>query len=123
MLLVTKASVTMPCETHVLENLKIPMAVCILAAKGTDPILCYPEFPVYATSWRLSQAGNTSSSSVFSVVEMGSLFQVYATTGLNLPRKFMNTNGCCISFHCNSESQRLNGCSNRYSVKRKMLQT
>ena len=35
---------------------------------------------------------NTSSPSVFSVVEMGSLFQVYATTGLNLPTKFMNTN-------------------------------
>ena len=82
MLLVTKASVTMPCETHVLGNLKIPIAFCILAAKDTDSILCYPGRPVDATTWRLSQAGNTSSPSVFSVVEMGSLFQMYATTGL-----------------------------------------
>ena len=74
MLLVTKASVTMPCETHVLGNLKIPMAFCILAAKGTDSILSYPGHPVDATTWRLSQA------SVF----MGSLLQMYATTGLNL---------------------------------------
>ena len=36
MLLMTKASVTMPCETHVLRKLKISMAVYILAAKGTD---------------------------------------------------------------------------------------
>ena len=85
MLWVTKASVTMPCETHVLGNLKIPMAVCILAAKGTDSILSYPGCRVDATRWRLSQAGNTSSPSVFSVVEKGSLFQLYATTGLNLP--------------------------------------
>ena len=34
MLLVTKLSVTMPCETHVLRKLKIPMAVYILPAKG-----------------------------------------------------------------------------------------
>ena len=58
MLLVTKVSVTMPCETHLLEKLKIPMAVYILPAKGNDPILCYPGFPVDATRWRLSQAGN-----------------------------------------------------------------
>ena len=49
---------------------------------------------------------NTSSHSFFSAVEMGSLLQVYATTGLNLPRKFMNTNGCRMSFHSSSESQR-----------------
>ena len=114
MLLVTKSSVTMPCETHVLENLKIPMAVCILAAKGTDSILCYPGCLVDATRWRLSQAGNTPSPSVLSIVEMESLPQVYATTGLNLPRKFMNTNGCRISFHSSSESQRLYGSSDRY---------
>ena len=40
---------------------------------------------------QLSQAGNTSSTSVFSVVDMGSLLQVYAATGLNFPRKIMNT--------------------------------
>ena len=39
----------------------------------------------------LSQAGNTSSTSVFSVVDMGSQLQVYAATGLNFPRKIMNT--------------------------------
>ena len=103
MLLVTKASVTMPCETHVLGNLNISMAVYILPAKGKDSILCYPGCPVDATIWRLSQAGNTSSLSVFSVMEMGSLLQMYATTGLNLPR---NTKGCRISFHSSSESQR-----------------
>ena len=101
----------MPCETHVLGNLRILMAVCILAAKGTDSILCYPGLLADATRWRLSQAGNTSSPSVFSVVEMGSLLQVYATTRLNLARKFTNTNGCRISFHSSSESQRLNGSS------------
>ena len=42
MLLVTKASVTMPCETHVLGKLKVSMAVYILAAKGTESILCFP---------------------------------------------------------------------------------
>ena len=52
------------------------------------------------------EAGNTSPPSVFLVGEMGSLLQVYATTGLNLPKKFMNTNGCRISFHSSSESQR-----------------
>ena len=36
---------------------------------------------------------NTSSPSVFSVVEMGSLLQVFENRGLNLPKKFMNTNG------------------------------
>ena len=82
------------------------MAVCILAAMGTDSIPCYPGCPVDETRWRLSHAGNNSSLSVFSVVEMGSLFQVYATTGFNLRRKFMNTNGCRISFHSSSESQR-----------------
>ena len=55
-----------------------------------------------------------SGGSVFSVVEMGSLFQVYATTGLNLPRKYINTNGCRISFHSSSKSQRLNGSNDRY---------
>ena len=79
------------------------MAVCILAAKGTDSILCYPGCPVDATRWRLSQAGTTSSPSVFSVLEIGSLLQVYATTGRNLARKFMNTNGCHISFHSSSK--------------------
>ena len=51
---------------------------------------------------------NTSSPSVFSVMEMGSLLEVYAATGLNLPGKFMSTNGCrtCISFHSSSKSQR-----------------
>ena len=34
---------------------------------------------------------------VFSVVDMVSLLKVYATTGLNLLRKFMNTKGCRIS--------------------------
>ena len=104
MLLVTKASVILPCETHVLGNLKIPMAVCILAAKGTDSILCYPGFPVDATRWRLSQAGNTSSPSVFSVMEIGSLFQMYATTGLNLPSLiFPSLSSSFVSsclFHC-----------------------
>ena len=38
-----------------------------------------------------SGRSNTSSLSVFSFVEMGSLFQVYAATGLNLPREFMKT--------------------------------
>ena len=99
MLLVTKASVTMLCETLVLGKFKIPIAVYILPAKGIDSILCYSGCPVDATRWPLSQAGNTSSPSVFSVVEMGSLLQVYATTGLNLPRKFMNTNGRRKSFH------------------------
>ena len=51
----------------------------------------------------LSQAGNTSSPSVFSVVEMGSLLQMYAATGFNLSRKFINTKGCHISFHSSSE--------------------
>ena len=46
----------------------------------------------------VSQAGNTSSPSVLSVGKMGSLLQVYAATGLDLPRKCMNTNGCGISF-------------------------
>ena len=73
-----------------------------MPAKGTDSILCYPGCPVDATRWHLSQAANTLSLSVFSVMEMGSLLQVYATTGLNL----MNTNRCCISFHSSSESQR-----------------
>lgn len=50
-----------------------------------------------------SQAGNTSSTSVFSVVDMGSLLQVYAATGLNFPRKIMNTKGGRISFHGSSE--------------------
>ena len=49
MLLVTKNSVTMPCETHVLGKLKIFMAVYILAAKGTDSIICNPVCPVDAT--------------------------------------------------------------------------
>lgn len=51
----------------------------------------------------LSQAGNTSSTSVFSVVDMGSQLQVYAATGLNFPRKIMNTKGGRISFHGSSE--------------------
>ena len=42
----------------------------------------------------------------FSVVEMVSLLQVYATTGLNLLRKDVNTKGCRISFHNSTESQR-----------------
>ena len=97
----------MPCETHVLAKLNIPVAVyiCPRILKGKDSILSCPGCPVDATKWRLSQAGNTSSPSVFSVVEMGSLLQVYAATGLNLPKKFMNTNGCGISFHSSSESQ------------------
>ena len=78
----------------------------IISAQGKDSLLCYPGCPVDATKWRLSQAGNTSSPSVFSVVEMGSLLQVYAAADLNLPKKFMNTNGCGISFHSSSESQR-----------------
>ena len=52
MLLVTKASVTISCETHLLGKLKIPMAVYILPAKGIDSILCYhgcPGCPVDAT--------------------------------------------------------------------------
>ena len=57
MLLVTKASVTMPCETHLLGKLKISMAVYILPAKGIDSILRYAGCPVDATRWRLSQAG------------------------------------------------------------------
>ena len=60
------------------------MAVYSLPAKGIDSILCYPGCPVDATRWRLSQAGNASSPSVFSVVEMGSLLHLYTTTGLNL---------------------------------------
>ena len=45
MLLVTKASVTMPYETHVLGKLKISMA-----AKGTDCILCFPDIlPTFNT--------------------------------------------------------------------------
>ena len=75
MLLVTKASVTMPCETFLSGKLKIPMAVYILSAKGIDSILCYPGFPVNARRWRLSQAGNTSSPSVFSVVEWDLCFR------------------------------------------------
>ena len=64
------------------------MAACILAVKGTDSILCYPGRPASG---------------------------VIATTGLNPPRKFMNVNGCRISFHSSSESQRLiNGSSDRY---------
>ena len=51
----------------------------------------------------LSQAGNTSSTSVFSVVDMRSQLQVYAATGLNFPRKIMNTKGGRISFHGSSE--------------------
>ena len=47
----------------------------------------------------INQTCNTSSPSIFSVVEMVSLLQVYATTGLNLLRKVMNTKGCRISFH------------------------
>ena len=47
----------MPCKTHVLGKLKIPMAVYILPAKGNDSIICHPGFPVDATIWRLSQAG------------------------------------------------------------------
>ena len=83
------------------------MAVYILPAKGTDSILCYPGCPVDATKWRLSQAGNnTSSPSNFSVLEMGSLLQVYATTGLNLPKR------CRISFHNSSESAEM-AASNR----------
>ena len=54
MLLVTKASVTMPCETHVLGKLKILMAVYLLTAKGIDSILCYPGCPVDATRRHLS---------------------------------------------------------------------
>ena len=50
-LLVTKASVTMPSETHVLGKLYIPMAVYIcprmLSWESRD-----------ATKWRLSEAGN-----------------------------------------------------------------
>ena len=108
MLLVTKASVIMPYKTHVLGKLKISVAVyiCPRISKGKDSICCYPGCPVDATKWPLIQAGYTSSPSVFSVVEMGSLLQVYAATGLNLPNKFMNTNGCEISFHSSSESQR-----------------
>ena len=63
----------------------------------------WPRCPVDATRWRSSQAGNTSSPSVFSVVEMGSLLYVYA---INLPRKILNTKGSRISFHSSSESQR-----------------
>ena len=47
----------------------------------------------------ISQTCNTSWPSVFTVAEMVSLLQVYATTGLNLLRKVMNTKGCRISFH------------------------
>ena len=106
MLLVTKASVTMPCETLVLGKLKIPVAVYIYPRKVR--ILLYVILRVLWTQQNgaLSQAGSTSSPSVSSVVEMGSLLQVYAATGLNLPRKFTNTNGCGISFHNSSESQR-----------------
>ena len=81
MLLVTKTSVTMPCETNVLGKFKIPVVVYILLGKGKDSILCYPGCPVDATRWRLShksvsQAGNTLSPFIFSVGEMGSLLQV-----------------------------------------------
>ena len=65
---------------------------------------------------------NTSSPSVFSVVEMGSLLQVYATTGLNLPRKFMNTKGCRISFHCIVAASHSSK-SKTKKRKRKMLET
>ena len=40
--------------------------------------------PVDATRWHFSQACNTSSPSGFLDVEMVSLLQLYATTGLNL---------------------------------------
>ena len=76
-----------------------------MPAKGKDSMLCFPGCPVDAKKWCLNQAGNTSSPSVFSVVEMVSLLQVYAATGRDLPKKFMNTNGCVISFHSSSESQ------------------
>ena len=106
MLLVNKASVTMPCETHVLRNLKISMAVCILAAKGTDSILCYPGCAVDATRWRLSQVRFLSRGNGISASGVCNCRY--------LPRKFMNINGCRISFHSSSESQRLNGSSDRY---------
>ena len=72
----TKASVTMPCETHLLGKLKIPMAVYIFPAKGIDSILCYPACPVDATRW-LSLLSVSAP-----VVEKGTLLQVYVTTGL-----------------------------------------
>ena len=98
----------MPCETHLLGNLKIAMAVYILPAKGVDSIQSMLSWVSSGRNKMAFESGrlNTSSPSVFSVVEMGSLFQVYAATGFNLPRKFMNTNGCSISFHSSSESQR-----------------
>ena len=74
--MVTKASVTMPCETFLLGKLKIPMAVYILFTKGIDSILCYPGSPVDARS----QAGNTSSPSVFSVVEWDLCFRCMQLT-------------------------------------------
>ena len=48
---------------------------------------------------------NTSSPSAFSVVEMVSPLQLYATIGLNLLKKVMNTKGCRISFHNSTESR------------------
>ena len=85
------------------------MAVYILPAKCIDSILFYPGCHVDATRWRLSKAGNTASPSVLSVLEMGSLLQLYATTYTGLivlNRKFMNKKGCRISFHSSSKSQR-----------------
>ena len=81
MLLVTKASVTMLCETHMLGKLKIPVVVYILPGKGKDSSLCYPGCPVDTTRRRLShesvsRANNTSSPSIFSVGKTGSLLQV-----------------------------------------------
>ena len=87
MLLVTKASVTMPCETHVLVKIENSRGRLHLPVKGKNFILCYIGFSVDATKWRLSQAGKTSSPLVFSVVEMGSVPQMYAATGLNRPEK------------------------------------
>ena len=100
MSLVTKASVTMPCETYLLGNLKIPVVV-------------YSLYRFYfMLSWvscgrnkmaleSVSHAGNHVAG------EMGSLLhQLYVATGVNLSRKFMTTNGCCISLHRSSESWR-----------------
>ena len=52
------------------------------------------------TRSHLIQADNTSSPSIFSVMEMGSMLQMSATTGLNLLRKFMNAKGCHIYICC-----------------------
>ena len=98
-------SVTIRCEVHALGKLKLPWPSTFCPRSVYILFYVILGVSVVATRWRLSKGGNTASPSVFSVIEMGSLLQLYTFTYIGL-RKIINMKGCRLSFHSSSESQR-----------------